>query len=312
MDQTQIDQELLIRVGYKNDEHTISWDVLKSLGDSLEALVQSVAKYNEQFAGKVNLENFKLDFSGFYDGSAVPAFRIAPQIQSSIFNDRHITKSIASEFDNLLQNIDKGNYQEISDRYKTDEAKNDIIKKVYDFTNSAGTIPVSIVKRSSKKDNKFTDVYKIRKLNKSIMDKLIIIDRDLDVADTMSSEITAFAKVRIKSRNGKTTKKTSELYQDKEATLSLKYDEIIVNDKIYELNFPIFFQLIKEGKGTILEQEQLDLFAAGLTLEQAKESLLDQFDHTYNRLNELSANQLSDHLKKVKSFYNLLVKQISN
>ena len=64
--------------------------------------------------------------------------------------------------------------------------------------------------------------------------------------------------------------KTSEIYKDKEAILSLKLNEIPFLTKTYEFKFPILFQIYPEGKGTIIENEQLDIYASGRTASDAK------------------------------------------
>ncbi|WP_158825735.1 hypothetical protein [Mucilaginibacter lacusdianchii] len=306
-----LEKELLIRIGNESDEHSVSWDVLKNVGDKLEALILTLAKYNLDAAGNSNLDNFKLDFSGFYNGSAVPAFRLNPHPIPSLFDNGEARKSVVADFTKVVSSIDKGNYQQIADWYNMPSAKNDVIKKLYDFTNSAGTTPVTIVKRQD--DNKFKKVYSIRRLNKEVYDQLIVKEQTLEAADVKPDESTAVARVIIKKdKSGKISRKTSELYNDKEATLSLKLDRIETDNSHYIFKTPILFQLYQEGKGIIIENEQLDLYAGGRTTTEAKESLFKQFSHSYNRLNQLQDNQLSSYLLQVKQYYNLIIKSVSN
>lgn len=72
---------------------------------------------------------------------------------------------------------------------------------------------------------------------------------------------------------------------------------------------PILFQIVNEGNGVIIENEQLDLFAPGKTQEEAKKELFDQFEHSYKLFNELKDEQLGSHLLKAKKYYNLIIKE---
>lgn len=306
----ELDKELLLRIGSEGSAHTVSWEVMKNVGDKLEALILSVAKNNINGLGNISLDNFKLDFSGFYNGSPVPSWKFNSHPIASIFNDDVIRKSVIEDFTEIVRNVDTGNYQQIADKYVNPSAKNDIVKKIYEFTNSAGDIPVSILRRQS--NNKFKKVYSVRRLNKSIYDQLIVRETTPHPIDNQPLESTAVAKVILKqNKTGKMSRKTSAIYDDKEATLSLKYDFVETGSKRYIFNFPLLFQLSQEGKGTIIENEQLDLYAAGSTMNEAKKSLFDQFDHTYCRLNELSNDQLSEYLLQVKQYYSFIIKSIT-
>lgn len=103
---------------------------------------------------------------------------------------------------------------------------------------------------------------------------------------------------------------TSEIYKDKEAILSLKLNEISFLTKTYEFKFPILFQIYPEGKGTIIENEQLDIYASGKTVSDAKIDLYGQFDHSFGRLNGLQDEQLNPKLLQVKQYLNFIIKAI--
>ncbi len=47
----------------------------------------------------------------------------------------------------------------------------------------------------------------------------------------------------------------------------------------------------------------MKFFAVGETLEKAKQDFVEQFDFKYQRFAELSENQLSKHLTKVKALF---------
>jgi hypothetical protein len=109
---------------------------------------------------------------------------------------------------------------------------------------------------------------------------------------------------------GRTSKIISEIFQDSDATLSLKYDKIEAAGKTYVFNYPVLFQIYQEGKGTIIENEQLDIYASGKSITEAKSELSNQFSHSYNRLNQLKDEQLNPKLLSVKGYYNFIVKAV--
>ena len=103
----------------------------------------------------------------------------------------------------------------------------------------------------------------------------------------------------------------SEILGDSDATYSLKLTKIETTDKVYLFNYPVLFQILQEGGGTIIENELLDIFAAGDTLATARTELYQQFEHSYKRLNELKDTQLSPHLLAAKQYFNFIIKTIS-
>lgn len=109
-------------------------------------------------------------------------------------------------------------------------------------------------------------------------------------------------------KTGRTSKIVSEIFQDTDATLSLKLSKIEISNRIYFFNYPVLFQKYQKGQGTIIQNEQLDIYAAGKSILDAKNELSMQFDHSYKRLNELNDTQLSPKLLSVKEYFNFIIK----
>lgn len=304
-------KELLLHIeGEKTKKHTIPWDILRNVGDKLQSLILTLAKYSLAEGDVTTLENFTLEFTGFYDGSATTGFALNTQPIPTLYNsDKKIKEALSSDFSKVMYLVDKGNFKQITDSYNTDEVSNDVITKVFDFTNSAGAAPVQIVKRKVKGIG-YTKVYNIRKLSRKGYDQLYVKTKETNLI-TKRPDQTAVGKVILRQgKTGKISKKLSEIYMENDAVLSLKIDHIVTLIRRYELNTPIYFQFYQEGKGIVIENEQFDLFAAGKNLEQAKQDLNNQFDHTYKRLNELKEDQLSDRLVAIKKYYNFIVKKV--
>ena len=121
---------------------------------------------------------------------------------------------------------------------------------------------------------------------------------------------TGIGRITIKrTGTGRLSKTISDFVDDKDATLALKLSNIETATKNFLFTSPILFQIVNEGNGVIIENEQLDLFAAGKTQEEAKRELFSQFEYSYKLFNELKDEQLGSHLLKVKKYYNLIVKE---
>lgn len=305
-------KEILLHIeGEKTLNHTIPWDILRNIGDKLQNLIITLAKYSLEDDDVTTLTNFTLDFTGFYEGSATPAFALNSQPTPTLYNsDDKIKQTLNADFSKVMYLIDKGDFQQISDTYSTQEVSNDVITKVFDFTNAAGTAPVQIVKRKSIGKG-YTKIYTVRKLSRDIYDQLYIKKKESQSISKLPEQ-TAVGKVILRqSKKGKVSKKLAEVYMENDAVLSLKIDHIITLERKYELNSPIYFQFYQEGKGIIIENEQFDLFAAGKSLDEAKRDLNNQFDHTFQRLNELKNSQLSNRLIAIKKYYNFVVKNVT-
>lgn len=304
-------KELLLHIeGEKTQKHTMPWDVLRNVGDKLQSLILTLAKYSLEEDDVTTLENFTLEFIGFYEGSATPAWALNKHPIPTLYNaDDKIKKNLNASFSKVMYLVDKGNFQAIADTYNTEEVSNDVITKVYDFANSAGTVPVQIVKRKPK-GNGFSKVYNIRKFPKDAYEQLYIQKKETNLI-AKTPDKTAVGKVILKQgKSGKISKKLAEIYMENDAVLSLKIDQIVTLERRYELNTPIYFQFYQEGKGIVIENEQFDLFAAGKDLPQAKQNLNNHFDHTYQRLNELKEEQLSKRLVAIKKYYDFNVKKV--
>lgn len=58
----------------------------------------------------------------------------------------------------------------------------------------------------------------------------------------------------------------SEILYDIDSAMSLKLSKIVTDHKVFSFNYPVLFQIYQEGNGTIIENELLDIFAAGNTV----------------------------------------------
>ena len=71
------------------------------------------------------------------------------------------------------------------------------------------------------------------------------------------------------------------------------------------------FHQEKQINELLIENEQLDIYAAGKSIAAAKNELSRQFDHSYKRLNELNDTQLSPRILSAKEYFNFIIKTVS-
>jgi hypothetical protein len=224
-----------------------------------------------------------------------------------------ITKEIQAlnnDFNFVVRSINEGNFQKIADKYSEPSIKNEVINAVYDFSNSAGTKPVAIVKKINAKEGKFRQLAKVRKM--TIEQKQMLITKPILTTETKTSSSEAVGKFLIsKSAKGKLSKKNVQLYTQKEATLTLRFDSIQAGSRLYELKGDLYFNMEEvKNKSCSIENKLLDIYAQGTTIEEAEKDMFDQFDFTYKRLNEVEDNKLSRHLLNAKKYINLIVDNI--
>jgi hypothetical protein len=302
-------KELLIRVAGKEEKnHTLSWEILKRLGDNTQKLIDTLAKSSVET--NLKPENLKLIFVGFFPGSAIPEWRLEDE-PNLLFPITKELQVLNDDFNFVVRSINEGNFQKIADRYNEALVKNEVINAVYDFSNSAGTKPVAIVKKINAKEVKFRQLAKVRKM--TIEQKQMLITKPVQTTETKTSSSEAVGKFLIsKSAKGRLSTKKLQLYTQKEVDVSLHFDSIETDTKIYELKGDLTFYITDDKKSVSIENRLLDIYAQGKDLKEAEQDMFDQFDFTYRRLNEVEDSKLSLHLLDAKKYINLIVDKIKD
>lgn len=303
-----LQDELLIRVAGKEEEnHTISWDLLKKIGDNTQNLIDTLIKSTPYEFLKP--DQAKLIFVGFFGGSAVQAFRLPEQ--SSLFPIRKEYDQLNKDFNFILKSVNEGDFQKIADKYKEPLVKNNVIGAVYDFSNSVGTKPLTVVRREP--NDKYKELAKVRKMTMKQKGMLTVVIQETNT--NKQAELTeAVGKLLItKNSKGKTSKKILQLYNQKEAELSLSFDHIETGKRIYHLKSNITFRITSDDKKSVtVENHLLDIYAFGTTMLEAEQDLFEQFDFTYRRLTQVEDDKLSQHLLDAKKYITLIVSKIND
>lgn len=291
--------------GKAQEDHTLSWEILREIGDGIQDLINTLAKFSLTETG-LSEEYTKLVFTGFYKGSAVPAWRIPPPPPMLFPVEKEINQ-LNADVSDVVKLINDGNFQEIADRYTEPSVKNTVVDAVYKFTNAAGTTPLKIVRKDTKSD-KFRSLAKIRVMTPK--QKLLLkVEDKLAKASKDPESVEAVGKFLInKTNKGRTTKKSISVYTQKEASLALRFDTIETEKELYILKSEVVFVITADNKKYVnAENSLLDIYATGDSMEETERDIFEQFDYTYKRLTKIDDDKLSAHLLAAKKFITLIV-----
>lgn len=92
--------------------------------------------------------------------------------------------------------------------------------------------------------------------------------------------------------------------------LSIAPTQIVTDDKTYILHNPLLCSVTKEDGNFIIENEILDIYAVGENIDEAEIDFYNEFDASFQLLNGLLDNDLSDTLLRAKTIMNAYVKEI--
>jgi hypothetical protein len=286
-------------------------EYLIEIAKNLQNFLQTLAKVNLTDGSTIDLNNFKVELTGFQKGSAVPQFIFTPRrrltLDANIDNQRQLVRQ---KFDELVEASGKGDFGKVKELYPDAYRRNEVIDGLFYFVNSFGKAPVNVVDIKNKNGKeKITSLYRVRPFAKEVRDRLIthvIENQELETIQEVSVR-----KVLTTYRGGeKLRTKTIEEYSDKQAAISIAPDRIISATHTYHLIGPLRCLFEKEDDYYVLTCELLDLVGTGLTMEEAQQSFAEEFEFIYNRYNALSDAEMSHRIKSIKTLLNALLKKV--
>jgi hypothetical protein len=282
----------------------LPWNILENMFGHLQELISLLAKYELETAQSPNLKDFEIELYDFKPGSAVPAFRLVPKIQTALLPIINEQKNVvAQKFDQLMSYANDGAYEKFFSPEQLPEVKHDIAEELYGFILSTGNSPISIVKPVNG-NGQFKENYKVPKFTKHQSETLL--KPKVRRAKGLEPE-QIFALIQ---RVGK--KRTIvDLYENKDTILSVAPLNIIGENKIYHLHTPLLCTVHKEDGNFIIENEMLDLYAAGENIDDAEHDLYKEFDESYQLLNSMPDSQLSERLLRAKKMMSSYIKEIT-
>lgn len=282
---------------------------LIKIAQSFQDLVHTIARHHLETQGILDISNFNIELFDFKKSSAVPSFKLTPRYKQTLTDNVVQQRKLVSEKINGILNLsNNGDYLALQTLYPNASVRNAIVETTFNFLNSFGDSPVSVVKEES--EGKFVPLYKFQKFNeetkKSLMTKVL---KEKSKSETIKK--TAFAKVEIITREGKKPhNKIEEVYTNTNKSLSYDPEILVVGNLIYTLRYPLRCKFEKEDDFYSIQSELIDLIGTGKSEDEAEKNFAQEFDFIYKRYNELADNQLSDRIKFIKSIINYLVLKV--
>lgn len=281
---------------------------LVEISESLQELIMSIAKYDLPSDEPVDLNNFKLELSGFTDGSAIPSFVLTPRVAFTTHHAEQI-KTVSKILNGLLNMSDKGNYSELKVIYPEPFKRAIMVESLYGFTSSFGNSPVSVYEAGGETGTGNSNIYRLKKFKPELKKELITGILEVDRKNNKEEE-TVIGSIKIIKNKGKTKRTIQETYSKDHHSLSYSPEIINVRNKQYILHYPLRCLFEKEEDYYIINNEQLDIIGTGLSREDTEINFNEEFDYLYIRLNSLDDNQLNKRLLRIKYTLNNFVKEV--
>ncbi|MES2327956.1 MAG: hypothetical protein V4539_00045 [Bacteroidota bacterium] len=302
--EANIIEGVYIRVGGNAGKtNGLPWHILENMFDHLQVLISLLAKYELETSSSPNLKEFEIELYDFKPGSAVPAFRLSPKSQSNLFPILEEQKEVvAKKFDELMSYANSGSYEDFFKQDQLPEIRYDIAEELYGFIRSAENSPLSIVKPNNE-NKEFVEIYKVPKFTKQQAEYLL----KPKVRRSKSEEPENI--LALVQRIGK-RKTIIDLYENKDTMLSIAPLTIIGENQTYVLHTPLVCIVHKEDGNFIIENDMLDLYAAGESIDSAEHDLYREFDESFQLLMRLADEELSERLLRAKIMMTSYIKEI--
>jgi hypothetical protein len=298
-----------IRVAGKAGEtQGLAWHIVESMFGHLQSLIASLAKYELDTDGSPNLKEFEIEIFDFKPGSAVPAFRLIPKSQKELIPLLEKQKVVvANKFDELMSYANKDGYEKFFQKEHLPEVRYEIAEDLYGFIHSADNSPLSIVEPVVTKEGKlsYRQIYNVPRFSKEQSEYLLAPKKRRKSAEE-PEEIYGLIQ-RVGKR-----RKIISVFENKDTVLSVSLPQIVLPDKTYYLHSPLICTVEQEDGHYIVQNEMLDLYAAGNSIDEAEYDLCIEFNDTYEHLKSLPDKDLSERLLRAKTMLNSYIKEIKN
>ncbi len=285
---------------------TLPIDDLVKIAKNFQELIFSIAKYDLPNDQLVDLNNFKIELSGFNPGSAIPSFIFSPREENKqSFNWDQQRQKVNEKFEILMDISSKGDYNILLELYPNPIIRTNIVENIYNFANSFGTSPVHII---DNKKGKISLIYDIKRFKPSVKNTLIA---EVEEPKNVINNTEAIASVRLSNNKGKVRKKIMSLYS--KDTFSIEYAPEFIKSSEYGtfyFKYPLRCLFEKEDDFFTIHSEMLDIIAVGESQEEAVKSFSDEFGYMHFRLNSLKNSQLTKHNILIKNIINNLILKI--
>lgn len=302
-----LEKELSIRIeGELGRYNTLPIENLIKIAESLQHLINDIVKYDLPTDESIDLNNFKVELSGFHAGSAIPQFAFTKRIAHTVVDFKKQRGIVSEKLENIFEMSHTGTYAEIKKLYPDNVRRNIFVEDIYNLTTSFGNSPTSF--GTLDKKGKFHSKYTVKKFKTELKNALISKITKQEIKE----DEYALGRVKITTKGSKIRRRLEHVYDKSKTSLSFSPDVININGKQYILNYPLRCSFEQEENYFIIQYEQLDLIGTGLTEDEAEQSFYEEFDFLYTKLTSSSNKKLSKHLQIVKTIFENIVKSVEN
>lgn len=291
--------------GELGKDNTISIDVLFKLVNSFQELIKSVAKHNISQSESIVLDNFKICLSGFEKHSAVPIVKFESSPQGTVHDLFGQRTEVTTQLEKILEVSDKGNYIKLRDLYPSAFSRNEIIEPLYQFANSTGNSPLSIVNFNKKK---ISEQFKIRHFKSEIKTSLFT-----KISDSEKGEKSIYSSVAkidvVRAANGEIkNRKIKDVYEGDKFHPSFTTDTLVFGEKVFEFIKPLTFTTEKEDEIFSVKSDVFEISGCGDSVDEAEHDLAEELNFLYNSIMNIPDKELTQRLQSVKQAMKLFIK----
>lgn len=282
-------------------------DSLVKIAQEFQNLIFTIAKIDLPSDNAIDLNNFKIELTGFKKGSAVPQFAYSSRAENKSGINWSIYRSdVNTKVEKILEIANIGDYSKIVDLYPVPAVRNPIVENLYSFTNSFGNSPAHFVNIDSK--NKIVPIFKIHKLKSKVRDSLLGEIKEPLTTPLISEGVGKIKK--SKTVGGKSRSTIVTFYPDKDFSIEYAPEVIVFESLKYILRYPLRCQFKKEEDYYFIQSEILGIVGTGRTEKDAMLSFAEEFNFVYNNLNSLNNNELTENNIFIKNNINHIVLKI--
>jgi hypothetical protein len=287
--------------------NTLPVEDLVRMAQSLQRLVQVIAKSNIDTGEAIDLDNFKIELAGFQPGSAIPEWVVTPRVQLHIADLDAQMEVVNTEFERVMDIAARGHYTDLRKFYPDAIRRNDVVDAVFDFRNSVKDAPMALVKMPKRgRPKKLFALKPFKKETKQALTTKVV------EAPIEGEAGFAVARLRVlKDGKGKVIKKKIlDTYPQAKSAIAWAPEVIVHDERVYVLRHALPCIVEHEDKVFSIENPLLGIMGTGSDMDEAERSFMQEFDFIHRRYTMLPDKKLAAHLLPVKRLLKHLVKEI--
>lgn len=286
--------------------HTLRVKDLIEIAKNLENLVLAIAKSDIDTGDAIDLDNFKIELSGFSAGSAVTTWVSTPRIQMPIADLGKQQKVVSKRLDEIMQVADKGHYTALKELYPDAVRRNEVVGAIYAFRNSVPDAPMAVVAPAKRKGAKPKKLYAIKPFRKEV--RTLLTTRVVEPKQEGTESIAVARLKLVTDAKGRVvSSKRLEMFKKENTSVAWAPPVIVHEDRAYILRHPLPCIVGHEDKVYAITNELLGIIGTGADMDEAEASFAEEFDFMYRRYTGMPDKKLAPHLVEVKRMLQHLV-----